>query len=577
MPGTVVSFRMAPEGVADKLRKNETLEINFRHLYKRMTGRKKSTSLATPILHGSPQPSRMGSSLGAANAGLLKSSNRFDSIIDKLERKYYHAVDVKGGDGDSEMDTSDAGDSHSSFSQMASPAINDGGDEEDGNSKRKKGKRKLPVVDVYDYSDPFIDDSEEVLEYEGLLAVKDKRAKKGGYFVSSGDVDVVESIEVSFPQTSSSSAPKLSSSSKATSKIGGSALPSPVGAPTTVQTKPTAAQLKAKAGALKANPAKPAIAAATSSSAVATQVAPTVSAPVANSIQVSDTNGSNGGSDSALNAVEKAAIESAKKPKAPPAPKPAWQPSEPAKAAMERFKELAEQNVVKTKSAAFPVSLEIPLLDLDAVVLAHHPAKELNKSTGYYEFIQTCLGSNFPVGRIRSTLTRLQARASSQKVKTRLDQLVSAFISELNESVVTCPADKRMPPSKSDANIDNVQSSQPSSVVERMEGASDEMAVVVDNVDASVCNDDVQTPSVIYDWYCKWTIPLRQKLVNIVDLVGEWVLTENEYRNRLTIVDKKEMRENEVIDLFTNKFSRCSNVRSLFFDASVVVQASCCE
>lgn len=89
-PGFGVSFILNPKVLATKIANEETIELNIRQLFRRLTGRKKTIHLSTINSQGSPNPKNqnISSDVPEQPRSLFRSSNTFDSIIDKLERNF---------------------------------------------------------------------------------------------------------------------------------------------------------------------------------------------------------------------------------------------------------------------------------------------------------------------------------------------------------------------------------------------------------------------------------------------------------------------------------------------------------
>lgn len=563
-PGYLVSFGLDHSALIKKSSCEETLEINFRHLYKRLTGRKKSSHNSIVVSSPSANISKAtGVCHSDAPRPLFKSSNTFDSIIEKLERKYYHTSSIDDGEGDSM--TSDGTDSVSS--QMHTPDIDRG----EKNSKKRKFQS-----DDYDYSDPFIDDTEELQEYEGAIAAKRNKALKKGYYVSSGDAGLNEHVEDTLKHTITSQLlPAAASSSTTKEKPKVTHSSSIKDKDTTTKESKDKSHIKDR-GTLKSK-------ASIAKSASLLSMEDKVSAESSHTIVLQPRNDAmdvdearvheasdliKEKTDSIDSVIQQQGdlpldtttvdVENSAdmKKSRPPISKPTWKPHSTLEIAMATFKASVETFGPSTlkKSSPFPNTLEQPLMNLHTAVLEFHDVKELNKSTGYYEFISGCMGSHFPVGRIKTNIARLVAKSTSSQMRFRLDERISEYLTALKAAIIPCPEEKKIQKRDgklkdgtkesgmiSGEDIDRSEVLEPDRIVAEQYEATEEKS---DSQQIVACHE---LP--VFVWYCKWTLLLRQRLVELLDITSEWAKSENEYRMKLVLADKKEMIPEEVIHL----------------------------
>jgi hypothetical protein len=51
---------------------------------------------------------------------------------------------------------------------------------------------------------------------------------------------------------------------------------------------------------------------------------------------------------------------------------------------------------------------------------------------------------------------------------------------------------------------------------------------------------------VVFSWYCKWNVATRGQLLGVVQAVTDWVALENVYREKLTVVNMRDMTDDDV-------------------------------
>ena len=120
-------------------------------------------------------------------------ANRFDDIIERLERKYTtlhtsNPVQITYDYDDSSSDSENEALTPSN-ADLLNPEVNAG---QPIQKKKKVKAKKVEVPDYYDLDDDFIDDSENAENIETMVKMKVLKTKQSGFFVSSGDLEVLE-------------------------------------------------------------------------------------------------------------------------------------------------------------------------------------------------------------------------------------------------------------------------------------------------------------------------------------------------------------------------------------------------
>ena len=158
-----------------------------------------------------PSSSSAGSTTAEATTGQLPfktkgRTNPYDNIIERLERKYASQVffeEDNNASGDDDNDEED--DAESTSDKEASKGENVGSSSSNGENgtssttttggpaqiiKKNKKKRHHGLEEYYDMDDGFVDDSEELALANVDLKRKKLKTKHGGFFVSSGELEV---------------------------------------------------------------------------------------------------------------------------------------------------------------------------------------------------------------------------------------------------------------------------------------------------------------------------------------------------------------------------------------------------
>jgi hypothetical protein len=601
IPGVITSFSLPSMRLSNLFADGDVLDINYRRMYKRLTGRKKTIS-SYRLSQISTEESELPD---IGDSAAFKPAKRYESIIDKLERKYYtlpnaHLID----DDNSNSNFSDGDDSRGSN-------IGDSPAQSTLNSK----KRKKFAIDEYDYSDPFLDDSEAVVELEDAIKRKLLKTKNDGFFISSGKLEVVPSSNLKLSRKNDYAKFKAaSSSSTANSTLKEDEEDDDVNDSSEVRkSNDTAVKKKSKkrkaAEESSSNPdtsaievtfetTKPAKNNKTSSSkeedksgthekkkkektitekavwnphsdvviaiqifttaveavigvaagsAVVTECVDTALSSTALGVNDSTTNYMGIEEDTELIAQEPAAQVTTSATDNSPAP-----------AATTTI------SAANKKRTQWPKELEIPLLTLDSIVHTHHSAKELSKVTGYYELYQNLLGPHFTQGRMKTLMTKLSSREKAKEYKAKIEPFIGSLMSDLAKQITDCPAyrqpgnrankkaskgneNDQLPLSAPDEAETN-EVPQSSARVESTTNPASEQPVNSEQAiePGTITAADTSSTAIVYKWYCKWTINLRTRILELEDLVEEFVTAENAYREKLTANEKREINDEEV-------------------------------
>lgn len=573
-------------------------------------------------------------------------TNRYDNIIDQLERKYYCDSVVQPAHGeDTESDESE------------SPA------NENLKLLNAKDRKRSNFADDYDMDDPFIDDEEMILEVEAEIKKNRTKTKHDGFFVSSGKLEVLlspkkgqksASLGTNKSGTSSSSQPSSGKAHGAVASVpvvseatlsttaatitggeGGEAKESKKRKRRSKKEIEEAALLKAQKkqqhglvpgqapgegdkvlspAQLAGRSATPMLASLSNASSLfsgTSRVVPGVSA------------GGVGGPASTTTATAPASAQSSSHPAADPGAtmdgppgtaalrpkveKEAWQPNEMVLGAIEAFRaQFAASGIKLAKSSNIPKSLEEALHAVDCAVLSHLSAEALARTSGYYEALQSAMGGEVQTGKIRSLMVRLRLRDRAAVTLQGIEDTIRALMTDLKAAVVPCP--EKLQPSFKAAKKEKAQqakaadcssaggaggagggagggmsspeatagvvsvSEEPSSLVSAaaqclvdLQGPSASTQLntnepttldqlqpqpesqpkeVGSPLAAGACSTTV--PLVRYEWVCNWTRPMKVSLCQVEQGLKLWVVQENQYREKLTVHDKKYMEDADV-------------------------------
>jgi hypothetical protein len=530
-------------------------------------------------------------------------ANRYDNIIDQLERKYYCGSVIKSNE-DEESESEDSQPAPETTSAQA---------------KASKGKKRNLCTDDYDMDDPFIDDEEMIYEVEAAIKTNRTKTKHDGFFVSSGKLEVMSPKKMQKVNASkatakvpaaAANAPAPTQEQTTAAEEGKEALPSSsTTAAMTTDSKEVkkrkrrtkkeleeAALLKeAKKAAAAAASLSPASIAARSATphltALSNLTTAFSSAATASTLALPALGASVGatatspeGAESAKAPGEAAAGASVPKVKAE---KDVWQPNDAVLRAVQEFGEhVAGTGIKLAKSSNIPKSLEEALQKVDSAVLAHISADILGRTTGYYEALQAAMGGEIPAGKIRSAMVRLRLRERAEKTLEGIEAEIRGLMGDLKASLAPCP-EKLQPSFKAakkekaqaqgkagevaggspqgagtsgagdgevqqeggthlaDLQADSAPHGESAPVVVQ-EGTPAAVTGVVTVGGKTAGGSDAAPVLMRYEWVCNWTRPMKIALCQIEQNLKLWVVQENQYREKLTVHDKKYMEEADV-------------------------------
>ena len=182
--GSIISFHIPSEEVQSYHRENMSYEVKFKSLMKRLV---QPTHRENPELRGTT---------------FCDQPNSLNDVISRIESRIgYHQLDDDDSDDDG-MDDDDDDDDDDEDEEDADANDNKNSDEkgaedaaEDINGLNKptilgKAKKKR-FIDDYDHEDRWIDDSERIEEVNQVRKMKKSKTKHGGFFVSSGALEVL--------------------------------------------------------------------------------------------------------------------------------------------------------------------------------------------------------------------------------------------------------------------------------------------------------------------------------------------------------------------------------------------------
>lgn len=577
-PGCIISIRIPSSEIA-KLHADKTIvDIYCKHLFAKLV---KPTIPPTQI-------SEAGSITGPTEASAIvfdkppRITNRYDNIIDQLERKYYCESMVQSNK-EAEENSADESD-ESEVDEGAE------GDEKQAKelapvkAKTKSNKRKV-CSDDYDMEDPFIDDEELVLEVEASLKTNRTKTKHDGFFVSAGKLEVFspkKAQKISSQATAKSSATtQKKETPNMISTSGGDIMAEDVA----VQKEGEVSEKKKRKRRTKkeleeAALAKGAPSAVTSgTSAVEVSSPPPVidhtppppvsqpSKPNPEMLVLEDQLSSPGGTAAVIKVKPEKVL-------------PSWVPDEESLQVLAHFKECYEKTGIKLfKSSNIPKSLEEPLHDVDLVVLKAHTAESLQRTSGYYESLHSILGGEVAIGKVRNLLIRLRLKDKSNAVLQGIEEQVSALIADLKGAVGPCP-EKLQPAYKAakkalalankadggegkDPTEGQNDDDEADKAEEGVASAASALNTTIDSIasvdptigspapnDVSAVNNSsgsaIGAQTVRYEFVCNWTKPMKARLVAIENALKLWRLQENMYREKLTVHDKKYLLEKDV-------------------------------
>jgi hypothetical protein len=210
-PGTLVSINV-PLSEITKLHNEKVLvEINCKSFFSKIATTATNNLALSKLESRLSNPALLPPMPGATSDQPLfakppRVTNRYDNIIDQLERKYYQES-ILQSKPDGGSDSSDEEPENEEIGAAESDSDNNIASIDGGSKTTKKvvGKKKKIFAEDYDMEDPFIDDEEAIHEVEACMKRKKTKTKHDGFFVSSGKLDVLSPAKAARGAASSAS------------------------------------------------------------------------------------------------------------------------------------------------------------------------------------------------------------------------------------------------------------------------------------------------------------------------------------------------------------------------------------
>jgi hypothetical protein len=591
VPGCIISITIPSAEVVRLHGEGTIVDINLRSFFTKLLPKPQTQdTVADNLLLLPGDPNALETTKGPVFSKPLV-TNRYDNIIDQLERKYYCGSVIKSND-----------DEESGSEESESPPVAN-----DVPAKSSKGKKRPVCTDDYDMDDPFIDDEEMIYEVEAAIKTNRTKTKHDGFFVSSGKLEVMSPKKMQKISASAKAVPAKAPSAVtiapppaqqlAATEEGKEPAPPAAAAGETKEVKKRKRRTKKEleeaallkeakkaAAAASLSPATIAARAATPHLTALSNLSTAFSAPAAASAPGGSADGITAaeapeGAGPAKSPEEVAASASA--PKVKPE-KDTWQPNEAVLGAVQEFSEYVVGTGIKlAKSSNIPKLLDEALQKVDSAVLTHISADVLGRTVGYYEALQSAMGGEIPTGKIRSAMARLRLRGRAEKTLEGIEDEIRRLMGDLKGSLAPCP--EKLQPSFKAAKKEKAQAqgkagevaggSPPAGVIGAGEVGTQEggtnltdlraesapqggeaaTEVVITQADASSAPATGKAASggdppalTRYEWVCNWTRPMKIALCQIEQNLKLWVVQENQYREKLTVHDKKYMEEADV-------------------------------
>lgn len=471
VPGCIVSI-VVPSGEIAKLHSEKLMvEINCKNFFTKLV---KKTEFMSKSDTCGPAHTEIVSTL-PPEAKLTKIANRYDNIIDQLERKYYCESMVQSKERDSDDDSDSSESEHLDIGESVGAAALPLAGQSAKGKKRKKG-----FADDYDVDDPFIDDEEMICEVEAAMKTNRTKTKHDGFFVSSGKLEVmspkkmqkVSAVtnrppkEVTAKPATTGTENKDTSLGEAIEENNGNGGEGEKGDNVKKRKRRTKKEIEEaiargefkpkvrQAPAEGTTQAATATATAVGDTAIATETTVEMATSTASSSAVIHANTIGGASSDNLNlAVSNDAegkqqrppdvsspVAASAAPAKPKVEKAEWQPNEVVIAAMLDFQAHYEKSGVKLcKSSHIPKSLEESLREVDSKVITQINPEVLARTSGYYEGLQGIMGGEVNLGKIRSLLMRLRLRDRAEATRLVIEGQVTTLMAELKANVAPCP------------------------------------------------------------------------------------------------------------------------------------------
>lgn len=459
-----------------------------------------------------------------------KRRNRFDDIIQKLERKYttMHSSNPVhiSYDYDDDSDSIQSDNDNNADNEKKENTEGDGKElvitSKPTPKSRSQKRKRNSELDFYDLDDDFVDDSEYAEAIETIVAMKAK-TKQDGFFVSSGDIEVLEN------DTSDDSD---SSDSDSSSQDGDS-----VGEQRDFELSQT--QDSERKRRLKPSWTP---------------------------------------NEEIKEALEtfKAAISSVG-----PIPKKSNIPIS-VNQHMRVLDLIVRKNYKHIQETLKPVKI---VDDYEFMI---------SRTSGYLEAIVEALGNQIPNNRVKKLIMHLEYQEQSSILKKILDDQINCLKTAIENSVsviVPTPAKEPDPassdvpsssskvvsvsenahdfvpnnsqlhPNETSKVSDDISQPTPdasSKYTENNPAVATDIAqdntvsIVESNIDNTVPKTPVvnkkseSIPNTIYKYRCTWTAPMRELLANIDQLAEKWIIIENKFRDTLIAEEMMEMDDDDV-------------------------------
>jgi len=209
----LISIELSSERIKDIHRDRCIVDINCKQLFNRYTTNSNNWRGEENIQQADGFTAAAAAASGVSSSSSIRSAkNRFDSVIDKLERQLYSSmsshigidnfnnnsrtqvstqVNSKAVDGSNDAFL----ESNDNIDTDNQEMINDG-IITDHNKGMMISKKRKPCYDDYDFEDPFIDDDEVIEEVEATLKAHRLQTKHEGLFLSAGNLEVFSPAKV---------------------------------------------------------------------------------------------------------------------------------------------------------------------------------------------------------------------------------------------------------------------------------------------------------------------------------------------------------------------------------------------
>jgi hypothetical protein len=516
-PGTVVSLSIPFSRNGD-----HCVEIKFNSMVKSLAAttivvdQRSGDSLRSDAASSSSSAGGSASVAGTASDKLIgrmggpkPRRNFYDGIIEKLERKYTGSGLTSNYNGNDDNENSGHAEEPATAAENLTAVTH-----------KKKRKYKAADRDSYDFSDSFIDDTEAIEQLNMDMISKQLETKYGGFFVSSGELEVVKvpRSRQSGGGVSTSNKTQSSSSAQTASKAVASA----------------ATQITSNGNAQ--NPIAPVVEPNPRTNKGGLKLKPVTSEPSLDNMAVTPTSSVNTPVVAATVDIDleeaPEAEGSSKKVDRVKKQLPVWNPSSEVTQALNDFKGAVSKlfsemtaNDVKLfqKQAMLPIDAEENLCTVHEVA-TRDLGNKLYKTVGYLESVSAIIKEitniDFNTIKMKKIIQRVsdekQADAKTEEIGTLIAQLKTEIIHRVfvvqNPQVTTVAGGPV--PAASDADI---LSAAPDASAGGDSGGS-LLDASSDSVDVSLLGPKSQK-SATEKLECRWTPALRNLVLEITDKV----------------------------------------------------------